>query len=313
MPSRLIIRLHPVEPITADVFTDYLIGLSIAAHEVSFNDPGGSGPAFGSATYIAPTILPPATGSSVADVLPTQDPDSRITQHFQIAGPAPFTGIFERTFQAVATAVIEIPTPPPGGEYQTADVRLEITRGVNDIVHKQIYYNVPVRAGGLPAAPDPNEFPSWPETSLHLALPAAGQQLSQSVVVPEDGTAPNFGNLRTAVENVLNAEPGNLADIANLTLKQCRHIAYEIIWDRNAYPLPGPTRSSLEQMYTGPQSSSDQDEIDRLTFEGDLLTYYIKHNNEAERLANFIFALSAAILTWFTNGSVDLVLAAASP
>ncbi len=52
MPTLLVIRLHPVDPITGDEFTNYLNGLSIAAHDASFGDPDGSGaPAFGPATY----------------------------------------------------------------------------------------------------------------------------------------------------------------------------------------------------------------------------------------------------------------------
>jgi hypothetical protein len=124
--------------------------------------------------------------------------------------------------------------------------------------------------------------------------------------LPEDGTSPNFANLRTAVEAVLNADPGSTAGIANLTAAQCRHIAYEIIWDREAYPLPVPrkvslTNQDLERIYTGPQTSDSDDERDRRIFEGDLLTYYTKHNAEAERLKTFIFSLSAAI--WCENQS----------
>lgn len=292
MPTLLIIRLHPEDPVTGDEFTNYLNGLSITAFDLSFADPdGSSAPALGPATYIAPTL--PASPS--ADPTPNQDPNNRIVQHFEIVPAAPPPGMFARNFFAIATAVIEIPDPPAGGEYRTADVRLKITRGSRDIVHNQTYYNVPVRAGGLPATPDPNDFQNWPETSLHLALPVPGQEVGQTVTVPEDGTAPKFDALRTAVENVLNVEPGSTAGITNLTFDQCHHIAYEIIWDRMAYPLPVPKHSTLEQMYTGPQSAGDAEETDRLTFEGDLLTYYVKHNNEAERLANFIFSLSAAI------------------
>ncbi|NEN88689.1 MAG: insecticidal toxin complex protein [Okeania sp. SIO3H1] len=284
MPSLLIIRLHPVEPVTANEFTSYLNGLSIAAHEVSFNDPDGSGPAFGTANYIAPTLPP----SPSPDPAPVPNPNTRIVQHFAITGTPPHA---VREFFAIATAVIEIPDPPGGQEYRTADVRLAIARNGNDIVHNQVYYNIPVRAGGLPIPP--NTFITLPETSLHLALPSFNQS-SPIDILPQDGAAPNFTTLRTEVENVLNADPGNQANIANLTIEQCRHIAYEIIWDRDAYPLPVPKRS-LEAIYTGPQAVDSNDERDRRTFEGDILTYYTTHNVEADRLTNFIFSLSAAI------------------
>jgi hypothetical protein len=255
---------------------------------LSFTDPTGAAtPALGSATYIAPTSLPP---SPSADPTPVQDPDTGIVQHFSIT-PGGLVGSFVRNFSAVATAVIQIPDPPAGGEYRTADVRLVITRNGNQIAHKPIYYNVPVAPAPIPA--NPNDFRQLEPISLHLALPSSAQP-SPTVVLPEDGTAPNFANLRTAVEAVLNADPGNTEGIANLTAAQCRHIAYEIIWDRMAYPLPVPKRS-LEAIYTGPQASDSDDERDRRIFEGDLLTYYTRHNAEAERLKTFIFSLSTAI------------------
>lgn len=276
MPSLLVIRLHPVEPITGDDFTNYLDGLSIDAHEVSFNDPAGSGPAFGTADYIAQT--------NPGAWPPDPDPNTQIVQHYD--------NIFVSSFYATATAVIEIPDPPAGGEFRSADVRLVIRRGVNQTEYKQIYYNVPFAPAPIPA--DPNDFPDLEPISLYLALASPGQQLNVTALLPEDGTAPNFSTLRAAVVDVLNAEPGNLNDLANLGREKCRHIAYEIIWDSMAYPLPIPRRS-LEEMYTGPQDTADDDERDRRIFEGDLLTYYIKHNSEADRLANFIFSLSAAI------------------
>ncbi|MGH8652068.1 MAG: hypothetical protein ACREYE_07745 [Gammaproteobacteria bacterium] len=119
-----------MNPDTGAGFSEYLTGLSIAAHEVSFNNPAGSGPAFGTAVYIAPTLPP----SPSPNPTPVQDPANRITQHFSL----PFLGggDFGRIFSAVATAVIEIPDPPAGGEFRTADVRVVITRNGNDIVHK---------------------------------------------------------------------------------------------------------------------------------------------------------------------------------
>ena len=292
MPSVLVIRLHPVEPVNVDPvtgsgFSEYLDGLTIAAHEVSFTQPAGGGPAFGTASYIAPALRPnPSTNPR-----PNHDPNNRITQHFSLTsvGPPP---ILRREFQAIATAVIQIPDAPAGGEFRTADIRLVITRGANEFVHKQIYYNVPVAPAPIPV--DPNDFPGLQPISLHLALPSSGQQLDTTVLVPADGTAPNFGRLRQAVETVLNAEPGNTGGIADLTRERCKHIAYELIWDRMAYPLPLPKRS-LEELYTGSHDPGSDEDRDRRIFEGDLLTYYTKHNNEADRLANFVFSLSAAI------------------
>ncbi|WP_226602992.1 neuraminidase-like domain-containing protein [Bacillus cereus] len=282
MPN-LVIRIHPIEPITGNDFTTYLDGLSISAHEVSFNHPDGTGPEIGSAKYIPP---------SSPDFI-----DTGIVQHQ-----------FGNNLFAVATAVIQIPPILPGGEgeYRTADVRLVITRGNSEIVHKQLYYNVPV--DNFPIPSDPNEFQNIKTTSIYLALP----KQSSTFMLPEDGTIPNFMSLRTNVETVLNAENVSGLEITNLTPSQCRQIAYEIIWDPMAYPLPVPAPpvtppdpnrkvtpevSKLEEMYTGPPNSNSAEEQDRKIFEGELLTYYVKHNYEADRLAHFVFSLSTAI--WF--------------
>ena len=42
MPTLLVIRQHPIEPISGDTFTTFLDGLSIDAHQLSFNDPTGT-------------------------------------------------------------------------------------------------------------------------------------------------------------------------------------------------------------------------------------------------------------------------------
>ncbi|KYC35938.1 hypothetical protein WA1_48895 [Scytonema hofmannii PCC 7110] len=279
MPSLLVIRLHPVEPIPGDDFTSYLNDLTIEALDISFNNLTGS--LIGQAQYLP---LPP---NPLGTLPPPLDPNTRIVQHYAFPDN-PLDGLQP---QAVATAVIQIPDPPVGGEYRDVDIRLEITRGGSEIAHKPVYYNVPVAPAPIPA--NPNDFPGLQPTSLHLALPSSGQT-NPTLILPEDGTAPNFDNLRTAVAEVLNAEPGSTERIGDLTLAECRHIAYEIIWDRMAYPLPVP-KQTLEQIYTGPQGVNSDDERDRRIFEGDLLTYYTRHNTEADRLTNFIFSLSAAI------------------
>ena len=81
----VIVRLLPEHPIEADAFSAYLTGLTIEAHELSLADPNGDGPPAGSASFTAPTL--PASPSG--DPVPQPDPNTRITQHFDIepAGP----------------------------------------------------------------------------------------------------------------------------------------------------------------------------------------------------------------------------------
>src|SRR5690606_8713027 len=107
--------------------------------------------------------------------------------------------------EGVATAVIEVPLPPGAGdppEYRTSDIRLDITRN-GDIIHRQIYYNVPLAPGGLPT---PDNFQFLDETSLYLALPPA--TAPDTFTLPENGNPPAFGALRDAVNAVLAADPG---------------------------------------------------------------------------------------------------------
>lgn len=56
MPTTLVIRLLPAESIEAGVFSTYLNDLTIEAHELSFADPAGSAPPFGSASYLPPVL-----------------------------------------------------------------------------------------------------------------------------------------------------------------------------------------------------------------------------------------------------------------
>jgi hypothetical protein len=290
----LIIRLRPETPVSGEAFADYLKGLSIAAHALSFGDPEGKGPAFETATYLAPKL--PASPSK--NPAPVPDAKTRITQHFEIIPGPTAKDLSTRGLFAVATAVIEIPKDYSWrSEYRSLDVRLVITRDGNEIVQKQVYYNVPVAQAPVPE--DPNDFPKLQPVSLIVSLPAPGQQLARVAGEPVDASLPGFANLRTAMEGVLRTELGTdtdpgTNDIANLTREQCRHIAFEITWDPTLYPLPVPNRP-LEAIYTGLQSAGSDDERDRRAFENELLAHYAKQNSEAVHLTNFVFAVSAAI------------------
>lgn len=295
MPQALIIiRLHPEEPVTGDEFTNYLKGLSIAVHELSFRDPEGDGPALGTAAYVAPKL--PASPSK--NPAPVPDAKTRISQHFEIIPGATAKDSSTRGLFAVATAVIEIPKDFPWrSEHRSLDLRLVITRDGKEIVQKQVYYNVPVAQVAVPK--DPNDFPKLQPVTALVSLPALGQQLTHLAGEPVDVSLPNFANLRTAMERVLRAELGTDTNpgtegIGNLTRELCRHIAFEITWDPTLHALPVPKRP-LEAIYTGPQSADSDDERDRGAFENELLAHYARRNSEAEHLTNFVFAVSAAI------------------
>lgn len=276
MSSLIVLRLHPVEPIAGPDFTDYLDGLNIKVWDLTTGSPL-EGVVVGTAAYLAPDPDDPPW---------VPHPNTRIVQHFtepSIGEPVPRP-------LSVATAVVEVPAHP---EHVTSDLRLEISRNGGAIVHRQVYFNVPQVEHNGPLGPEIfHEF----EPSLYLALP--GVALDDGVLeLPADGTPPRFEDLRDAVETVLGNDPGNTGILASLTAQQARHIAYEIVWNRVVRPLPGPPPGNdLEGMYTG-EKKADSDPVEqaRKRFEGDQQAYYATGNAEAERLAGFVYALSAAL------------------
>jgi hypothetical protein len=299
MPA-LIIRLHPVEPIEGPDFTAYLTDLTITAYDISFADMKGEKNEIGKARYLRSAPPNPA------------NPENRIFQHY---GGDPLTPS-TKDLQAIATAVIELKVPADWSEYGTSDLRLKIERDNKKIVDRSINYNVFESSVSVPVPLAPPPFPpsvteqyfNQEPVSVYLALPEPERGLDLNVAqveLPTDGTPPNFGELKDAVRKVLEKEPANIPNsdmdqrMAQLTPEQCRHIAYEIVWNRQMNPLPVPSRS-LEEMYTKgmlnkPDPNSNDVKADRTRFEAELLGYYATQNAKAERLGRFIFALSAAI------------------
>jgi len=291
MSDLIIIRLHPDKPIDGATFTNYLTDLKIAITDMSIRNmadgtllanPQGRGNPIGSAFY-DPT-----------------DPNGTIVQHIIFTPLA--------TFASVATAVIAISVPPPPPlvvgypEYPINgipnDLRLTITRGTQTIVDRSLNYNVDVDTGtAVPATQDPFQYAALAPTALYLALPdpLIGVDPAHAFVnVPTDGSPPNFDDLMQAVAKVYAADPGGVFDINSppLTAGQARHIAYEILWNRTLNPLPVPP-DPIEELYTvGPALAADSD---RQKFESDLLTYSTTLNTQAETLAKYVFALSAAL------------------
>jgi hypothetical protein len=278
MADVIVIRIYPKKPTTGTQFTNDLVGLSIKLSEMSVTDPTGT----------APTQV---IGTAFYD--PT-NPASRIVQD---PNPPGFT-----TLPATATAVIDVSAfePPGYKEYQTSDVRLTITRGTQTLVDSSLNYNVDVENGVTPLAGNdpaaPAQYAGFTHIALFLAIPSAGTGVGTGqafVDVPTDGSPPNYDALLGAVTTVLNADPGAGFDIKKLKVPQCRHIAYEIVWNRNLNPLPTVDATTLAQYYTSPGSSGH--DTDRQQFESNLITYYTTSNAQADTLAKYVFALSAAL------------------
>ncbi|ADD41588.1 neuraminidase-like domain-containing protein [Stackebrandtia nassauensis] len=288
MAALIVIRIHPVAPTSGSAFTSSLTGLKIKVFDLRTKVlPGGT--EIGTAEYVAPP-------DNSKPWLPA--PTSRIVQHYSPpdVGPPP------KPPQplAVATAVIEVPSLASHPEHSTSDLRLEITRGTGTIIHKQLYFNVPVNAGPLPAS---LAFPNLEPTSLYLPIVSPGLEKNPDdayVDLPANGQPPGFAELKSAVEKVLGNDPkdGSVA-LSDLTPQQARHIASEIVWNAKFRPRPPLGTNVLENLYTvTPGESSEQaqaEEQARKKFEGELASYYPTGEAEAERLAGYVFALSTAV------------------
>src|SRR6056297_57896 len=285
MPRVIAIRLLSETPVEPETFINYLEDLEITVFDASFGDPGAENAAseLGTAAYLPPTTpLDLAPGDD-----PIHDVDTRIVQHhgqspIPLGGPMMFS---------VGTAVIEVPDGVPAAEHESVDLRITMERNGATITHKRRYFNVSTTNGSLPA--DPLDFQQFPG-SLYLYLPAPGVETGGTLNVPEDGNAPRFDELLAAVEDVMSDDPGNMNGIDSLTPIQARHIASEIVWDGAARPLPVPD-APLNLIYTLPFAEGNGPERARATFEGDLKTYQVGNDATAERLANFVFAMSAAL------------------
>ena len=304
MPNLIVIRIVPQGPTDPITFTSYLTalgGLQITANDLSFSNPQ-PGQNVGSASYIAPGGLTPApaplVGSTTQPTYPAGITNGIVQQYDFV--PATF---FEPAYyhpEAVAAAVIEIPSPAPG---QTTFENLSLSvswGGTQPIPVTTDYYDVPLTAG---PTPDPNQWATL-SPSLYLQIPAPPAQAGAlNFVLPTDGTPPRFDDLLNAIKAVLKIDPsGALPDLGSLTIQQCRNIAYEIVWSQQG-AIPNPP-DPVENLYTNPPntgslflsgSNPNQLEGDRQQFEATLKGYYATADAAADRLTNYVYALSAAL------------------
>jgi hypothetical protein len=323
MPGLIVIRIIPQTPVDADKFTTYLnppgLGtLNITAYDLSFNSPT-TGQSVGTAQFISPSTPPSPMQPQPPNFPPLSppqydpDPDSGIVQQYDAA--TPFfneSGYFQ--LQSVATAIIPVANT-------TAFENLRLVAqwgsgpGATTIPLSTNYYDVALTPS---AAPDLNAwlpapvFGSAPQSdpwamlapSLYLHLPAPPSATNPfSFQMPTDGTPPSYDSLLNSVQQVLKEDPGTSAtpNLAALTIAQSRNIAYEIIWSQQP-PLPTPP-DPIEDLYSSSSNpgvllngtTPNQPEADRQQFEAQLKSYYAIADSNADRLTNFVYALSAAI------------------
>ena len=262
----IVLRLTPAAAIDATTFTDYLTNsvanLAVNVYDVSFAGTGSI--PLGSASASAGTIV----------------------QH--VTGLTP-------TLVSVATAVISVPPSTP--EYVSPNIQIEFVRGTQRVLDPNIYYEVLLFPGPLPA-----KYQDIPSSSVSAYVtlpappPAVPSTAAPALQLPTNGARPNYGDLLTAINAVLTKDPGATAPaIANLTLDQCQTIAYEIAYGPQP-PLPAPP-NPLEAVYTSPPNSgaaSDPNQQALSGFQGSLTSYYAQINATAAQLTNFVFSLAAA-------------------
>ncbi|WP_437827895.1 neuraminidase-like domain-containing protein [Sorangium sp. So ce1153] len=298
MPSLIILRLHPVEPIDGATFRDFLAALTIKAFDLSFGD-SVTGVHIGTASGLADPHLPSTTDNSV-DVNNTS-----ILQHYvDFVPPGPPVPV--RILEAAATAVIVVNAPAGHPEYPSGtsfDIRLEITRGGMGLVNQAFHYNVTITDVVALSSDQTSYFGM--AVSAFIALPSSTVGLDPSLAyvdLPADGRPPRFDDLVKAIDLVLAKDPGGagatLVEAPVLTPAQSRQVAAEIVWNRALYPPPEPPRS-IGALYTMPpiDPSADKDKLERerKQFEAELAGYQTTHDVEALRLAGFVYAASAAI------------------
>lgn len=302
MPQVILIRLAPMKPISGASFSGYLANLSIRAFDLSFGNPT-RGALVGQAEGAwIPNAGIDATGPAFTPA--TQ----RIVQHFSVY-PIQVSGhlALDVRLEAVATAIIEL-NPPPATEFNTADLRLEIRQGTRLVAYERLNFNVKVEPNA-PIANNPLTYITVDPPAVVITLPDPGVALDPNaafVEMPSDGTPPKFVPLLEAINKVLAQDPAGGATLANrspLTAQQSRQVAREIIWNRMIAPPPErPNGRRLEDMYTHPQTDTswsnderNKADMDRQQYEASLLGYYALQNANSDRLAQYVFAASAAV------------------
>ncbi len=303
MPEVILVRLVPMKPTSGATFSSYLTNLSIRAFDLSFGN-SATGTLIGQAQGAwVPAEGPGASGPAFTPA------NQRIVQHFTVyqVNPIPPPNVFDVRREAVATAIIEL-NPPPATEFNTPDIRLEIKQGTQLVAYERLDFNVKVEPNA-PISNNPLTYITVDPPAVVLTLPDPAVALNPNaafVELPQDGTPPKFVPLRSAIDKVLAQDPAGGATLATsspLTVAQSRQIAREIIWNRQIVPPPErPNNRRLEDMYTNPQtdpsmSSDERDraDMDRKQYEASLLGYYALQNANSDRLAQYVFAASAAV------------------
>jgi hypothetical protein len=325
----VLLTLLPTEPREPEKFHDDIAQLKIEAYDLTVKN-SKNGVLIGSAEGATsdPYYLP-------IDVIPRQNNPPQpprlgtaIFQHFSLEPkfpePPPPIPAFTAHPKSVATAAILVNLPDTHSEFDSLDLRFVLTRGGQRVGKTPaLEFNVPVRSISEPLPEDPVSWiqfnydavldPLNPASRDHYPIYRAGYVFIPPVpkvtlsrpgfTISNDGVTPVFDDLIIAVNKVLaddhsSTDPGTRTSLQErptpLDPIQSLQIARELVFDRTTFPLPAPKKKVLEDMYGNPNVESKDDQ-DRKEFEANLTAYHAQHDAEALPLANFIYAISAAI------------------
>jgi hypothetical protein len=247
-------------------------------------------------------LRPVQVGDVIAFVFPLS---SGIAQHVDVVSSGLFGWTHSIVPAAVATAIIPLNQALVLSDY--LDIRIAATRGSEIISLNTTYHNVLVTADALPTTPEQYEAIAEGLTSLYVALPPQPGTTPIALEMPSDGSAPSFDLLYQAIESALVHDPFGATVFSLISSPaQCARVAYDIVWSyQNTLPAPP---DPVDSLYTNPpnpggggststnNTGSNNFEQDRQKFEGSLSSFYSTRNANAERLAKFVAAVSAAVV-----------------
>ncbi|MEM9884344.1 MAG: neuraminidase-like domain-containing protein [Bacteroidota bacterium] len=200
---------------------------------------------------------------------------------------------------AVLASVVVDVTSLFTGEYESKDLRVEITRNGSVILDKVFNFNI-LTFDLAPGA-------QYKKPSLYIPIPIPEDSLSSaSLDLPNDGSPPSLANLKSAVNAVISANGGS-TPIENLTLDEIRFISKELAWAQGENDPPRP--NNLKKLYKNPDAEDKEARVQmRSQWESELQGYYAQAEGIAKQITQYIVAAKYAIINQKSSKEVKEVL-----
>ncbi|KAL3442233.1 hypothetical protein BJX65DRAFT_226796 [Aspergillus insuetus] len=319
----IIIRIIPSAPVDAQTFQTVLGTLKVEVYDLSLDD-SQTGTLIG----IAEGLLP--ITATEAEII--NDPPSirrlrkGIWQHWEpnpLQHPSLPIDANNVTWFSVASAVVLL-NRPTRLEYGSFDLNLKITRNNTLALSSKIEYNAtPVATIRLDPPLVGRQLDAFQlAAAAYISVPAISlANLDPNTAIPDltgSGRVWDFATVVNATNAVLTQDRrigDNIDDLKlesrqqPLTIAESKHVAAEIIWNRIIFPPPQfPAIGKLYEWYTKANPTSAlSDEPGRKQFEGEVAAYTATQNSEVDRVANFVFAASAAMFAERTTRSASQI------